>query len=75
MNPESKCPRCGGPLESGYLATSNGSGLFWSHHDDNARLRPHDLEVLVPTQFGGTFSANLRSERCPRCKELFARLP
>lgn len=75
MSQASKCPECGGPLESGFLATTNGSGLFWSHHGDASRLRPHDLEVLVPTGFGGTYSANLPSERCPNCKRIFARLP
>jgi len=75
MNSASKCPECGGPLEAGYLTTSNGSGLFWSHHDESARLRPKDLEVVVPTGFGGTYSANLAAERCPACKRLFARTP
>jgi hypothetical protein len=71
----SNCPQCGKPLESGFLSTSNGSGLFWSHRSEPSRLRPHDMEVLVPTGFGGTYSANLKAERCPACKRLFAALP
>ena len=69
------CPECGGPLEDGFLSTSNGSGLFWSHHAEATRLRPKDMEVVVPTGFGGTYSANLPSQRCPSCKRLFAKLP
>jgi hypothetical protein len=62
-----RCAQCGGELEAGYLATSNGSGLFWAHEREERRLRPHDMEVVVPTQFGGTFSANLPGVRCPTC--------
>jgi len=70
-----KCTVCGGPTESGYLATSNGSGLFWAHDAPTARLRPKGLEVLVGTGFGGTFSANLAGVRCPACGTLVVRLP
>lgn len=62
-----RCSVCGGDLEPGFLATSNGSGLFWAHSDEARRLRPHDMEVVVPTQFGGTFSANLPGVRCRAC--------
>jgi len=75
MSENGRCPECGGPLEAGYLSTSNGSGLFWSEHAEALRLRPHGMEVLVPTGFGGTYSANLASQRCRQCKRLFARLP
>ena len=75
MSSPNKCPQCGGPLEAGYLSTSNGSGLFWSHQSEAARLRPHDMEVVVPTGFGGTYSANLASERCLSCKRIYARMP
>ena len=62
-----RCATCGGELEAGYLSTSNGSGLFWSHEIAQRRLRPHDMEVVVPTEFGGTFSANLGGTRCRTC--------
>jgi hypothetical protein len=61
------CSKCGGELESGFLATSNGSGLFWSHEASASRLRPEGLEVLVGTGFGGTYSANLPGTRCHGC--------
>lgn len=64
---ERSCPRCQGALEDGFIATSNGSGLFWSHSDATARSRPKGLEVLVPTGFGGTFSANLPGRMCRAC--------
>jgi len=70
-----KCPACGGPTDSGYIVTSNGSGLFWAHDASSARLRPKGLEVLVGTEFGGTFSANLPGTRCPACGTLVLRLP
>lgn len=63
----STCAVCGKPAESGYLTTSNGSGLFWAKDASSARLRPKGLEVLVGTGFGGTFSANLPGVRCGSC--------
>ncbi len=69
------CAVCGGPTEAGYLATSNGSGLFWAHDADSARLRPKGLEVLVGTSFGGTFSANLPGVRCAACGTLTLKVP
>jgi hypothetical protein len=71
---ETACRTCGGPVESGFLATSNGSGLFWSHEAAAARLRPTGLEVLVPTGFGGTYSANLPGDRCPKCATILVQL-
>jgi len=65
--PESKCATCGGPLEAGFVATSNGSGLFWAHESTTNRFRPTGLEVLVGTRFGGTYSANLPGLRCTKC--------
>jgi hypothetical protein len=62
-----RCTNCGAEAEVGFLSTSNGSGLFWSHSKAKSRLRPHDMEVVVPTEFGGTFSANLPGTRCPSC--------
>lgn len=62
-----KCSTCGGDLEEGFVATSNGSGLFWSHSDMSSRLRPKDLEVLVPTGFSGMYSANLPGHLCRAC--------
>jgi hypothetical protein len=62
-----QCVRCGGELEAGFLTTSNGSGLFWSKTASSTRLRPHDQEVVVPTGFSGTFSANLGGTRCKGC--------
>ena len=70
-----KCPVCGKPTEAGYLATSNGSGLFWAHDSFDSRFRPHGPEVLVGTRFGGTFSANLPGTRCASCGTLTLRLP
>jgi Domain of unknown function (DUF6487) len=67
---ETKCPTCGGPLESGFVSSSNGSGLFWSHGSESTRLRPTDLEVLVPTGFMGTYSANVAGERCRKCQTI-----
>jgi hypothetical protein len=61
------CPNCGSVLEEGFLTTTNGSGLFWSHQAGEARLRPHDLEVVVPTGFMGTYSANLPGGFCRKC--------
>lgn len=72
--PETTCRTCGGPLESGFLATSNGSGLFWAHEASTSRLRPKGLEVLVPTGFGGTYSANLPGDRCAKCGTVLVRL-
>lgn len=69
------CSACGGPLEAGFVVTTNGSGLFWSHELASARLRPKGLEVLVPTGFGGTYSANLPGERCAKCRTVLLHLP
>jgi hypothetical protein len=73
--PENKCPNCGAALEAGFISTSNGSGLFWSHESQSMRLRPKDQEVLVPTKFGGTYSANLPGERCRACSTILVRTP
>jgi hypothetical protein len=72
---ESKCTVCGGPLEDGFLATTNGSGLLWAHEKADSRLRPSGLEVLVPTGFGGTYSANLPGQRCATCRTVLLALP
>ena len=72
---EGRCGVCGGPTEAGYVVTSNGSGLFWSHEPSSARLRPKGLEVLVGTSFGGTFSAHLAGSRCPACSTILLALP
>jgi hypothetical protein len=71
---EATCPTCGGPLEKGFVSTSNGSGLFWSHGSESTRLRPKDLEVLVPTGFMGTYSANVAGERCRHCETILLHL-
>ena len=70
-----KCAVCGGPLEAGFVATTNGSGLFWTHQSAPARFRPKGLEVLVGTGFGGTYSANLPGQRCPHCRTILLSLP
>jgi hypothetical protein len=70
-----KCSVCGGPLESGFVATTNGSGLFWSHQSSPTRFRPKGLEVLVGTGFGGTYSANLPGVRCSHCHTIVLSLP
>jgi len=72
---DSVCSVCGGPLENGFLATSNGSGLFWSHEAADSRLRPKGLEVIVGTRFSGTYSANVAGARCPKCRTILVRLP
>jgi Domain of unknown function (DUF6487) len=71
---EAKCAVCGGPLEAGFVATSNGSGLFWTHDAESSRLRPKGLEVLAPTGFGGTYSANLPGLRCAHCQTILMAL-
>jgi len=67
---ESNCGVCGGALESGFVVTTNGSGLLWSHEKAESRLRPTGLEVLVGTGFGGTYSANLPGLRCTTCRTI-----
>ncbi len=64
------CPVCGTPFEEGFVSTSNGSGLFWSHDHPAQRRRPNGLEVLVPTGFMGTFSANLPGRFCRTCRTI-----
>jgi len=73
--PNSKCAVCGGPLEAGFVATTNGSGLFWTQHSSPSRLRPKGLEVLVGTGFAGTYSANLPGQRCAKCRTILLSLP
>lgn len=72
---DSKCAVCGGMLEAGFVVTTNGSGLLWSHEKADSRLRPTGLEVLVPTGFGGTYSANLTGLRCRACQTIALSLP
>ena len=54
-------------MERGYVSTTNGSGLFWSRDAAASRLRPSGLQVLVPTGFMGTYSANIAGDRCGQC--------
>ncbi len=72
---ETHCSVCKGPLEAGFLSTTNGSGLFWAHEASSRRFRPKGLEVLVGTGFEGTYSANLPGERCRTCGTILVRLP
>ncbi len=72
---DARCAVCGGPVEAGFLATSNGSGLFWAHEALPSRFRPKGLEVLVGTGFGGTYSANLPGVRCRGCGTLQLKIP
>ena len=72
---ESNCTVCGGPLEDGYVTTTNGSGLFWARDASPTRLRPTGLEVLVGTRFSGTSSANLPGARCAKCRTIVVKLP
>lgn len=67
---DAKCATCGGPVEAGFIATTNGSGLYWAHEASTTRLRPKGLEVLVPTGFGGTYSANAPATRCTQCRTI-----
>ena len=62
-------------MDPGYVTTTNGSGLYWSHESTSSRLRPSGLEVLVPTGFMGTYSANLSGLRCPKCGTLLLTPP
>lgn len=71
---DAKCATCGGPLENGFVTTTNGSGLFWSTEASDTRLRPKGLEVLVPTGFMGTYSANAPAGRCAKCQTILVRL-
>ena len=71
----SKCNVCGGPLEEGFIATTNGSGIFWTHQSTPSRFRPKGLEVLVGTGLGGTHSANLPGLRCAKCHTILLTLP
>jgi hypothetical protein len=71
---DSKCATCGGPTEAGFLCTTNGSGLFWSHDGSPRRLRPDGLEIVVPTGFMGTYSANVPGDRCRACGTVLVRL-
>ena len=72
---ETKCSVCGGPLEAGYVTTTNGSGLFWAREAAESRFRPKGLEVLVGTRFQGTYSANLAGARCGHCRTILLTLP
>ncbi|MCI4331972.1 MAG: hypothetical protein L3K19_09045 [Thermoplasmata archaeon] len=70
---EEKCADCGAPLDAGFLSTTNGSGLYWSHDASSTRLRPVGLEVVVGTGFSGTYSANLGGTRCTGCGAIHLR--
>jgi hypothetical protein len=70
----SMCRTCGGPLEDGFISTTNGSGLEWARERAESRLRPKGLEVLVPTGFSGTYSANLPGARCRQCGTILVQL-
>jgi hypothetical protein len=56
------------------VTTTNGSGLFWSLQAEESRLRPGGLEVLVPTRFHGTYSANAQGLRCRACGTILMRV-
>jgi hypothetical protein len=71
---EHRCATCGGPLESGFLTTTNGSGLFWSREAAETRVRPDGLEVLVPTRFHVNSSANAQGLRCRSCNTILVRV-
>jgi hypothetical protein len=60
-------------MEAGFLCTTNGSGLFWSREASATRLRPDGLEVVVPTGFMGTYSANVAGARCRACGTVLVR--
>jgi hypothetical protein len=71
---DGKCATCGGPLENGFVTSSNGSGLFWALDHPASRPRPTGLEVIAPTGFGGTFSASLPGQRCAHCQTVLLQL-
>ena len=72
---EAMCSVCGGPMVPGFVATSNGSGLYWAREASAVRTRPKGLEVLVGTGFQGSYSANLPGLRCPKCQTIVVSLP
>ena len=72
---ESHCAVCGGPHEAGFVATTNGTGLFWAREATSTRFRPTGLEVLVGTGFGGTYSEHLPGLRCAKCHTILLNLP
>ena len=72
---EGRCAQCGGPLEQGFVTTTNGSGLLWAREATDTRLRPAGLEVLVPTGFMGTYSANAPGLRCRACGTITLTIP
>jgi hypothetical protein len=69
------CANCGSPAESGFLTTTNGSGLFWAKEASSSRFRPKGLEVVVGTGYTGTYSANLPGVRCTKCGTLTLQAP
>ncbi|MGA7923332.1 MAG: PF20097 family protein [Thermoplasmata archaeon] len=75
MSAGKACPYCGHDLEAGFLTTSNGSGLFWAKTAETTRLRPHGLEVIVGTQFNGTYSANAPGRYCRGCGTIIIQRP
>ena len=62
-----KCSRCGSELTTGFVVSTNGSGLLWAKESAEIRARPRGLEVLAPTGFTGMFSASLPGHRCTNC--------
>ncbi len=69
------CAVCKGPLTSGFVTTTNGSGLYWAREASSMRTRPKGLEVLVGTGFQGSYSANLPGLRCANCQTIVLSLP
>lgn len=61
----SLCPRCGGPMEGGYLGTENfPAGLQWYPKTSNFSCVPGD-PVATTRKFRMEF---ISGERCPACR-------
>jgi hypothetical protein len=60
MSKELKCPKCGEPLESGFIQAPR--GVFW----DNQK---HHLEVLISEELFGYLSITMPNKEAFRCKK------
>jgi len=63
MSEDLKCPKCGVPLEKGYIQAPR--GIYWD-------IKKHDWNVLsseaLISQFSSLTMPNEEAFRCPRCK-------
>jgi hypothetical protein len=57
-----KCPKCGGPLEKGYIHAPR--GIYWD-------TEKHDWNVLFSEELLSQFALTMpkaQGFRCPKCK-------